>query len=236
MLEAKSNVTPFCLDLSSFEQFFYRLSFTELLQVLNRFPPDVIFKLATTSRTMSYTVECYVQRAWDIDAFLSVWFPHTLKFRRMLNVCHAIVGGMPALQFFDRSNMRRSTVLDIFVRFEGLYQMGRFLVHSGYAFRPHGSDRYTSWDVVAFTLSGKLRFDSRRTNPDNYFVSRQVQTYRFVRSATGNRSVDHTVRLTLLRIEPVKWILSGQTSTCVIISNIWYHLWTSYLQPQALRS
>lgn len=105
-MDVTANTVLIGTSLSSFEQLFYRLNFTELLQVLNRFPPGVIFILATTSRTMSYTVECYVQQAWDIDIFLSVWFPHPLKFRRMLNTCHVIVGGMPALQFFDRSGTR----------------------------------------------------------------------------------------------------------------------------------
>ena len=106
--------------LASFEQLFCRLSVAHLVRVFNRFPPDVIFCLAMTSHTLSCAVDCYARQAWHIDVLLSTWFLNPQKFRQTLSSCRAIVGGMPALQFFDRSAQRAKS-FDIFVRFDGLY-------------------------------------------------------------------------------------------------------------------
>lgn len=206
------------VTLARFEQFLCRLSLAHLLQVFDRFPPNLVFVLAATSYTMSCLVECYAKHAWNIDAVLQVWFPHPLQFRMVLKSCCAIMAGIPALQFFDRSATRHPTILDIFVRFDGLYQMGRFLLHAGYIFQPDETD-CVSWEVVAFNLSGKLRFqvDNRPVDPNDYFTSGRIRTYRFTRFNRGARRLNQTICLTLLRIDPVKWILAGQTSTLLLV-------------------
>jgi hypothetical protein len=193
--------------LASFEQLLCRLTATQVIRLFDRFPPNVIYSLSMTSYAIYCVTEYYKKQGWNIDLLLSAWFLNPLTFRKKLSRYHAIIGGMTALQFFDRS-VREVAVCDIFVQFNGLFQIGHHLIQLGYHFQPdRGDDK--SWDVVAVTLAGKLRFDSRRADANSSFVSGHIRTFRFTRL---RRPLNQTVRLTLLRMHPVKWMLTGQTS------------------------
>jgi hypothetical protein len=199
---------------SAFEQFLFHLDKESLYRSFSRFTPDIIFSLACTNFAVHNLVREYVIRAWNIETFLQRWFPDPAGFRQALNACRAIVGGMPALQFMDRGQ-RDVTVFDIFLRFDGLLGMGRYLIQEGYNFQ-YGRNEVKDWDTVAFTLSGKLRFDVHRRDPNNDFVSGVIRSFRFHRVCRyrPHGLFFRSIRLTLLRIDPIKWILSAQSSEC----------------------
>ena len=95
--------------------------------------------------------------------------------------------------------------------------MGRALIKSDYCFIPDRLDDKL-WDVVAITLAGKLRFDRRCVDRDDYSISRCVRSFRFVRARRTYEAAPQVIRLTLLRMDPVKWILGGQTSKCSLVN------------------
>lgn len=198
------------LALSVFEQYAGAMDADTLHRIFARFPPDVIFNLGKTSRTLNQIVKIYAARAWDIDAVLGFWFNNPLQFRRVMNICRAVVVGVPALRFFDRG--RQATgVCDIITRFHGLLQMGKYIIRAGYMFRPQNGDG-DSWELAACSLSGKLRFDiPTRTTRSNGFATGVLRTFRFQRS-DGPGHIPQAVHLSVVRYDPVKWLLSAHSS------------------------
>ena len=198
--------------ISPFEQLLYRLSYASLHHTFSHFAPDIVFTLACTSHTVLYIVTEYSKKAWDVNALFKRWFQDPVQFREVMNSTRAIVGGMVALQFFDRGK-RDVTVFDIFVRFDGLLGMGRYLISEGYKFQGGRHDD-KEWDTVAYTLSGKLRFDVHRRDPNNPFSCGLIRSFRFIRVCRHRHGGPfvQTIRLVLLRLDPIKWILSAQSS------------------------
>lgn len=200
---------PFA-GLSPLEQYLCGLDHSSTLRILDHLGPDIIILLSKTCKSLRRLTRHYSTSAWNIHTFLRNWFDCPEVFRRTMRISRAVVGGPAALQLFDRSHSTVS-VFDVFIRFQGLLRMGRTLIEQGYAFCPARDDN-SNWDIVALTLSGKLRFQLRETRVDDIFKSSVLRTFRFQRYKPGRKTLAQTVRLTLLRTDPVKWLLDSHSS------------------------
>lgn len=124
------------LFISRFESFIFTLE-TDL--ILRRFffhwPAKSIIALSHTNKRIYFLVQLVQQHQWNPDKFLLTWIPSPALFREQLSDCNAIVAGLAAIHFFER-RYDPMTPLDIYLNYEKLHIMSRYLRRVGYVYHP----------------------------------------------------------------------------------------------------
>ncbi|KAF6746287.1 hypothetical protein DFP72DRAFT_1076495 [Ephemerocybe angulata] len=118
--------------------------------------PELV-RLALTSSRLRAVVSGYERRAWDVDAFLGLWFRNVLTFKAALAFAGAVVGGSQVVRFFERLPPNPRSDLDVISRVGGVFALSSLLESQGYSRvdrRPGQEEEYPLvTDILAMTSS-----------------------------------------------------------------------------------
>jgi hypothetical protein len=191
--------------------------------MFNLWDLDIILHLSTVNFILQCIVKHYMQTTFDINNHWKGWFDNPIQFRRVLHESHGIVGSAAAFRFFNRGDSIGSE-FQIFLEFGGLLRMGTFLEGVGFKFRPQKSDAKI-FAVTALTLPMRLRLARMIKMPlpsplSAPAVGHVIRDFVFIRICQGHEGVlKQVVRVVLLKVHPVEYILSLESSKHPII---WY--------------
>ena len=113
--------------------------------------PIPLLRFARTSRLIYHAVLSYIHHAFNIEAQLSRFFSNPTSFRTLQGRTNTLISGSTALQFFDRSYYPSSD-LDLYTPMEHQLEVGDWLIHEGYVFRPSesqpGTFKAAAFDII----------------------------------------------------------------------------------------
>jgi len=206
--------------ISSFERILLGADNDFLRAFFREWSPELIWRLRRLNFTIRNAIDFYIYLAWDPDCFFIKWFSEprdVVRFRKLLDAHGGVVTGAIPFRFFDR-HYNTGGDLEIIIRGRGLIQIGLFLRDAGYSFLPAVADKD---DRLRPALSWSVRQAIRRQNSENPHLpachpAPCVREFRFRKTAINHAGavIYRRVRLRLLRVEPIRYILSVQASTC----------------------
>ncbi|KII93841.1 hypothetical protein PLICRDRAFT_26895 [Plicaturopsis crispa FD-325 SS-3] len=99
----------------------------------HHWPPDAILRFGRVSRRTRYITLWVRRKFWNIETLLTPWVRSPTGLLREMLISDAVIGGLVALQFFDRVVDERA-VLDIYSSEMGIRGLGQYLIRDGYRF------------------------------------------------------------------------------------------------------
>lgn len=192
-----------------------------LIEVLNRWPPDLVFRLYTLNYNMHHFVRFYVRRAWDPQKMLFRWFDNPEGLLSTLKVTNAIVCGPVALKYFDRNHALTKNI-DICVRLDGIRELGRFLIGEKYTFCPAAGDP-KHFDTTILLQSGRKRIPMNKgTTWHTWKADPYIRRFDFIRCAPllDGETDTMTVAIHLVTWEPLRFILCMESSELVFSTSL----------------
>ena len=161
--------------------------------------------MSPASRPLRSVAQFYMGRVWDFHLFFEAWFPgKTEVFRDLLDHTGAVVSGLQALQFFERSKYPGSD-LDIFVRAGGYFPFTTFLAGQGYSpFIPtpsklnrYGGRSFETKSALATSCIKNMQADKRP----------MIAVYNYRRTSSSNADVGGVVQVVIVEGDPIHHIL-----------------------------
>ncbi|KAI0324873.1 hypothetical protein GY45DRAFT_1375209 [Cubamyces sp. BRFM 1775] len=214
---SKMNAGNPCPQLSVFEVFLLGSDKAIIDAFFALWTPDLVQKLRVLSSSTLMAIEAYASRSWDVEVFLSRWFPHPPSFLRTLDQCDAVISGSEAQQFFGRCEFRGRD-LDIYVPFHGLLDMGNWLRSDGFVFQAT-ADKHPLFDVAALLFMSYVGPAAAGVKPVYPSKTLPFGTFNFVRPVLPGASptlVGRHVQLIAVPDDPVTFIISSFHSTGVM--------------------
>ena len=194
-----------------FERFLLTASNDALDAFLNRWPPNLIFRLRSVNSTAFFVVESYCARIWHPSRVLYRFTKDVRGFLHTRVQCDGVVSGSQAVQLMSRSLYPTfQSDLDVFLPPHGVMQMGRWLKRHGYVYQASGR-KHTLFDVeVIRSATGLSALEPQSPYVDP--ASRECTsftTYHFTR-AEGSKTVPQYQLIQLVVVQdPVQYILNN---------------------------
>ena len=115
--------------------------------ILDNCSPKSLVLLLRTSHAIREIVIGYMKTTFNADRLLSRYFDNPLSFRQLQACTGTLISGSTALQFFNRTFYPESD-LDIYVPRAWRYEVGQFLLQTGYKFVRYPSQHPTFESAV----------------------------------------------------------------------------------------
>lgn len=110
--------------------------------------PLEFLRFARICRKVYHIVKSYIKRTFNINRFLTRFFPDPIAFRSLQARTGTLISGSSALQFLDRTFYPKSD-LDLYMSTQVAEEVITWLVEAGFDFVPHQWQAQVLSDAVA---------------------------------------------------------------------------------------
>ncbi|THH29790.1 hypothetical protein EUX98_g4388 [Antrodiella citrinella] len=191
------------LSTTSLEHFFLdRIVFNNVIQetLFLYLTPLEFLRFARTCRLVYSIVTSYVKRTFNINRFLTRYFPDLVAFRALQARTGTLLSGSNALQFLDRTYYPESD-LDLYIPKQCDRKVTSWLILSGYTFVPSNGQSHDLQEAIA---------QSQRDAADPlmpYDQGNMQAVYTFSKSPPSCSGPDLKVQCVISTIAPLELIL-----------------------------
>ena len=182
-------------------------------------PLHLTLRLGAVNHCLRDIVKHVQREIWNIDVYMRQWVDDPKAFRTKLGECDAIIPGVHALNFLDRSvdiAEKYDAELEIFMRLEGVLQMGSHLQSQGYEY-----DAFTAFESPKFDTQVKsLALSLRRPHHRPYQrQNRILKRFDFTRAVLIDKGLwDYqTIQLVVVPVNPILSVMQANTSAFLIL-------------------